>query len=52
FKTIYNTILKEYQDFQKTYDGETRNGMVEEKQAEYNRIIAEQLENYKNYKTS
>lgn len=52
FKSIYNRILKEYQDFQRAYDGETRNGMVEEKQSEYNRIIAEGLENYKSFKTS
>jgi hypothetical protein len=51
FKGIYNRILKEYQDFQRAYDGETKNGMVEEKQSEYNRIIAEELENYKSYKT-
>ena len=52
FKGIYNRILKEYQDFQRAYDGETKNGIVEEKQSEYNRIIAEELENYKSYKTS
>ncbi|WP_415327075.1 DUF922 domain-containing protein [Chryseobacterium sp. MMS23-Vi53] len=50
FKDIYARILKEYQDFQKAYDGETKNGIVEEKQSEYNRIIAEELENYKSYK--
>ncbi|GAA5088818.1 hypothetical protein GCM10023210_12840 [Chryseobacterium ginsengisoli] len=52
FQTIYNRILKEYQDFQKAYDGDTHNGIVEEKQSEYNRIIAEELENYKSYKAS
>ncbi|WP_449387497.1 DUF922 domain-containing protein [Chryseobacterium lineare] len=52
FKVIYNRNLKEYQDFQRTYDRETRNGMLEEKQSEYNRIIAEELENYKSYKSS
>ena len=52
FKGIYARILKEYQDFQRTYDGETRNGILEEKQSEYNRIIAEELENYKSYKAS
>lgn len=52
FKTIYNIILKEYQDFQRKYDGETRNGMLEDKQSEYNRIIAEELENYKSYTSS
>lgn len=52
FKAIYNRNLKEYQDFQRTYDSETRNGMLEEKQSEYNRIIAEELENYKSYKSS
>jgi predicted secreted Zn-dependent protease len=52
FKAIYNRNLKEYQDFQRTYDRETKNGMLEEKQSEYNRIIAEELENYKSYKSS
>ncbi|WP_394660433.1 DUF922 domain-containing protein [uncultured Chryseobacterium sp.] len=52
FKLIYNSILKEYQDFQRAYDGETKNGMIEEKQSEYNRMIAEELENYKSFKTS
>lgn len=52
FKSIYNRILKEYQDFQRQYDGETKNGILEDKQSEYNRIIAEGLENYKSYKSS
>jgi predicted secreted Zn-dependent protease len=52
FKSIYSRILRDYQDFQKHYDAETKNGMVEEKQADYNRIIAEELENYKSYRTS
>lgn len=52
FRTVYNRILKEYQSFQKQYDAETKNGMVEEKQAEYNRMIAEELEYYKSYRTS
>lgn len=52
FKSIYSRVLREYQDFQKTYDRETKNGVLEEKQSEYNRIIAEELENYKSYKTS
>ncbi|WPO81232.1 DUF922 domain-containing protein [Chryseobacterium sp. JJR-5R] len=52
FKSTYNRILKEYQAFQKTYDAETKNGMLEEKQSEYNRIIAEELENYKSHKAS
>jgi len=52
FKTVYNRILKEYQSFQKQYDAETKNGIVEEKQAEYNRMIAEELEHYKSYRTS
>ncbi|GAA4156148.1 hypothetical protein GCM10022217_14890 [Chryseobacterium ginsenosidimutans] len=52
FKEIYNRILKEYQDFQRAYDGETKNGIIEEKQSEYNRIIAEELENFKSYKAS
>lgn len=52
FKEIYARILKGYQDFQKTYDSETKNGMIEEKQSEYNRIIAEELDNLKSYKAS
>ena len=52
FQDIYARILKDYQNFQKAYDGETKNGIVEEKQSEYNRIIAEELENYKSYKAS
>lgn len=49
FKSLYNRILTEYKDFQKNYDAETKNGMLEEKQAEYNRIISEELEKYKSY---
>ncbi|SIP86621.1 hypothetical protein SAMN05880574_10189 [Chryseobacterium sp. RU37D] len=52
FQSVYNRTLKEYQNFQKAYDTETQNGIIEEKQSEYNRIIAEELENYKSYKTS
>lgn len=52
FQGIYNKVLKSYQDFQKTYDAETKNGIVEEKQSEYNRIIAEELDNLKSYKAS
>lgn len=52
FKTIYNRILKEYREFQNTYDSETKNGMIEEKQSEYNRIIAEELDHLKSYKAS
>ncbi len=52
FKSTYNRILREYQNFQKAYDAETKNGMMEEKQSEYNRIIAEELENHKSYRAS
>jgi hypothetical protein len=52
FKTIYNTILKEYQDFQKTYDGETRNGMVEESRQNTTVLLRNNWKITKNYKTS
>ncbi|RNA62267.1 DUF922 domain-containing protein [Chryseobacterium nematophagum] len=52
FQEIYNRITKEYRNFQHSYDNETKNGTNEEKQAEYNRIVAEELEKFKNYSIS
>lgn len=52
FQGIYNRILDDYRNFQGAYDKETKNGMNEEKQTEYNRIIAEELNNLKSYKAS
>ncbi|MBB4805319.1 hypothetical protein HNP38_000591 [Chryseobacterium defluvii] len=52
FQGIYNRILSDYKSFQSTYDKETQHGMDPEKQTEYNRIIAEELENLKSYKAS
>jgi hypothetical protein len=46
FKSIY-TISNEYKNFQMVYDKETRHGMNETKQAEYNAAISEELENLK-----
>lgn len=51
FQSIYNKILNDYRKFQVSYDKDTKNGIDEEKQAEYNRIIAEELENLKSYST-
>ncbi len=33
-----------------SYDRDTRHGMDKEKQAEYNAVISEELENLKSYK--
>lgn len=52
FQGIYNRILKDYRNFQASYDRDTKHGMDEVQQAEYNRIIAEELENLKSYKAS
>jgi hypothetical protein len=51
FKTIYNGISKEYKNFQISYDKDTRHGMSKEKQAEYNAVISEELENLKSYQS-
>ncbi|MBT2619785.1 MULTISPECIES: DUF922 domain-containing protein [Chryseobacterium] len=52
FKAIYSRILNEYRDFQMAYDRDTQNGMDKEKQAQYNTIISEALENLNSYKKS
>ncbi|WP_336960476.1 DUF922 domain-containing protein [Chryseobacterium contaminans] len=49
FNSIYNTISNEYKNFQIAYDKDTRHGMDEEKQAEYNAFISKELENLKSY---
>ncbi|SDI34494.1 DUF922 domain-containing protein [Chryseobacterium jejuense] len=49
FKSIYNTISIGYKSFQMAYDKDTRHGMDEVKQAEYNAAISQELENLKSY---
>lgn len=49
FQATYNRILKEYKNYQALYDGVTEHGMNKEKQAEYNIVINEELEQLKNY---
>lgn len=51
FKAVYNEISNDYKNFQISYDKETRHGMNKEKQAEYNALISEELENLKSYQT-
>ncbi|GAB0156549.1 hypothetical protein CHRYSEOSP005_18150 [Chryseobacterium sp. Alg-005] len=52
FQGIYNRILKEYTQFQMTYDKETQHGINKDKQAEYNTLISEELESLKSYQIS
>lgn len=52
FQGIYNRILKEYTEFQMSYDKETEHGMNKDRQAEYNALISEELENLKSYQIS
>ncbi|MGK6341293.1 DUF922 domain-containing protein [Chryseobacterium sp. DT-3] len=52
FKTVYSKISNDYKKFQMSYDRITQHGMNKEKQAEYNAIIAEELDNLKSYKAS
>lgn len=52
FRTIYNTVSTDYRNFQISYDKDTKHGMNKEKQAEYNTLISEELENLKSYKAS
>jgi len=52
FQAIYNRVLNDYRKFQAAYDRETRHGMNEEKQAEYNRVVSEALETLKSYAAS
>lgn len=49
FKTIYAKIASEYKEFQTDYDRITEHGMNKEKQAEYNILITEELNNLKNF---
>lgn len=50
FRSIYNMISSEYKRFQAAYDKDTRHGMNEERQSEYNAIISQELENLKSYR--
>jgi len=52
FKAVYSKISNDYKNFQMSYDRVTEHGMNKEKQAEYNAIIAEELDNLKSYKAS
>lgn len=52
FKAIYNRIYNEYRDFQISYDRDTKHGMDKEKQAKYNNVVTEELENLKSYRVS
>ncbi|KFE98967.1 DUF922 domain-containing protein [Chryseobacterium luteum] len=52
FKAVYNKISNDYKKFQMSYDRITEHGMNKEKQAEYNAIITEELDNLKSYKAS
>ncbi|MDN5396235.1 MAG: DUF922 domain-containing protein [Chryseobacterium sp.] len=52
FKAIYSTIIKDYKNFQMSYDKITEHGMNKEKQAEYNALITEEIDHLKSYKTS
>ncbi|KXH81064.1 DUF922 domain-containing protein [Chryseobacterium kwangjuense] len=52
FKTVYSKISNDYKNFQMSYDKITEHGMNKEKQAEYNALITEELDNLKSYKAS
>ncbi|MDQ0065007.1 DUF922 domain-containing protein [Chryseobacterium lathyri] len=52
FNAIYSKISNDYKNFQMSYDRATEHGMNKGKQAEYNAIIAEELNNLKSYKAS
>lgn len=52
FQGIYNRLSNDYRKFQILYDKDTKNGMDEVKQVEYDRSITEELENFKIYKAS
>ena len=51
FKSIYDGISNDYKNFQMVYDRDTRNGINKQKQAEYNTIISEELDNLKSYQS-
>ena len=52
FNAIYSKISNDYKNFQISYDKITEHGMNKEKQAEYNTVIAEELDQLKSYKAS
>jgi len=52
FQAIYNRNLNDYRNFQVLYDKDTKHGVDEVKQAEYDLRISEELENLKTYKAS
>jgi len=52
FSAVYSKISNDYKNFQMSYDKITEHGMNKEKQAEYNALIAEELDNLKSYKAS
>jgi len=52
FNTVYSKISNDYKNFQMSYDRITQHGMNKKKQAEYNALIAEELDNLKSYKAS
>lgn len=52
FKAVYHKISNDYKNFQISYDKITEHGMNKEKQAEYNALIAEEIDQLKSYKAS
>jgi len=52
FQAVYNRLLNDYRNFQVLYDKDTKHGMDEAKQTEYDQKISEELENLKSYKAS
>ena len=49
FQKMYSRIVKDYKNFQALYDGVTEHGMNKEKQAEYDTLISNELEQLKNF---
>lgn len=49
FQSMYNRIVNDYKSFQALYDSVTEHGMNKEKQAEYDILISNELEQLKNY---
>nr|WP_228377088.1 hypothetical protein [Chryseobacterium sp. FH2] len=52
FQAIYTKTLKDYQNFQVSYDKETQHGTNKEKQEEYNQTITNELDNLNSFKIS
>lgn len=52
FKAVYQKLSTDYKNFQMSYDKNTEHGMNKEKQAEYNAVISEELDQLKSYKAS